>query len=58
MAKLKITISFKEKEKDLYDFIKSKRDCSCYIKDLVEDNMNSKATPKPPVGNNDTEFDF
>ncbi|MFR1908635.1 MAG: hypothetical protein ACLS28_24165 [Clostridium neonatale] len=33
---MKITISFKQNEKDLYDFLISKRSSSIYIKDLLE----------------------
>lgn len=37
MAKqLKQYISFKKNEEHLYDFIESKRDKSCFIKDLIE----------------------
>lgn len=36
----KIPISFKRDEEDIYKFIKGKRNASCYIKDLVEKDMN------------------
>lgn len=36
---MKIPISFKQSEIDIYEFIKNKRNCSVYIKDLVEDDM-------------------
>lgn len=37
---LKIPVSFGEKEIDIYNYIKSKRNYSVYIKDLVEADMN------------------
>lgn len=50
---LKIPISFKEKEKAIYDFIKSKRNYSDYIKDLVEADMkNKEIVRKIPSSNN------
>ncbi|MEG2289900.1 MAG: hypothetical protein RSA29_02530 [Clostridium sp.] len=39
---MKISLSFKEDEIDIYEFIKSKRNASCYIKDLVENDMSNK----------------
>lgn len=39
MAINKIPISFKQSEIDIYNFIKNKRNASCYIKDLVEKDM-------------------
>ena len=33
---MKITISFSQKEIDLYNFLKSKRSASVYIKDLLQ----------------------
>ncbi|NAS18600.1 hypothetical protein GND98_012160 [Clostridium butyricum] len=35
----KIPISFKRSEENIYKHIKSKRNASCYIKDLVEKDM-------------------
>ena len=46
-AKLTTTISFKECEKHLYDFIKSKRNPSVFIKDLVEAHMNNQVLVNP-----------
>lgn len=37
-----ITVCFKESEKDLYDFIKSKRNYSVFMKDLIEAAMKGK----------------
>lgn len=36
---MKIPVSFKQYEKNIYDFIKKKRSPSVYIKDLVEADM-------------------
>lgn len=36
---LKIPVSFAEKEINIYNYIKSKRNYSVYIKDLVEEDM-------------------
>lgn len=36
---MKIPVSFKEEEIDIYKYIKSKRNFSVYIKDLVEADM-------------------
>jgi len=41
MAK-KIPISFAEDEIDLYKYVKSKRNYSAYIKDLIEEDMKRK----------------
>ena len=47
---LKIPVSFAEKEINIYNYIKSKRNYSVYIKDLVEEDMKknglSDKTPK------------
>lgn len=62
---MKIPISFKKTEKDLYDFLNSKRSPSCYIKDLLEKemNQNNNSNMNTEVVNNnnleyDSEFDF
>ncbi|MGL5084298.1 MAG: hypothetical protein ACRC68_01025 [Clostridium sp.] len=39
---MKIPISFKKEEEHIYNYIKSKRNASVYIKDLVEEEMNNK----------------
>ncbi len=44
---MKIPISFKENEKEIYDWIKSKRNFSVYIKDLVEEDMKKNKEVKP-----------
>ena len=36
----KIPISFKNSQLDLYSYLKTKRNISCYIKDLLEIGMN------------------
>lgn len=38
MAK-RIQISFAEDEKDIYDYLKTKRNYSVYVKDLIEKEM-------------------
>ena len=38
-AGLKIPVSFKKTEMDLYNYVKGKRNPSCYIKDLIEKDM-------------------
>ena len=50
---MKIPVSFKKEEGDLYKFIKSKRNASVYIKDLVEEDMNNTkgAKNKPELIN-------
>lgn len=52
---LKIPISFKKNEKHIYDYIKSKRNYSDYIKDLVEEDM-KKNTEVKPVKRNKNDF--
>ena len=44
---MKIPSSFKENEKEIYDWIKSKRNFSVYIKDLVEEDMKKNKEVKP-----------
>lgn len=65
MAKgLKIIVSFKKTEKELYNYTKSKRNPSCYIKDLIEKDMKANSNNYKPIGknnssnNNDLGFDF
>lgn len=61
---LKLYVSFKEKEKDLLDHVKNKRDYSAYIKDLIEADMEkdaghrSKQYVNASISNNDLDFDF
>lgn len=43
---MKITISFSQKEIDLYNFLKSKRSASVYIKDLLQDEIDKKPKDK------------
>jgi hypothetical protein len=57
---MKIPISFKKTEQDLYDFLNSKRSPSCYIKDLLEKEMNqnnnSKVNTEVVDNNNSDDF--
>lgn len=62
---LKIPVSFAEKEINIYNYIKSKRNYSVYIKDLVEADMKkngiSEKAPKENKkmsNNNDLGFEF
>lgn len=43
---LKIPISFKENEIELYNWIKCKRNYSCYLKDLVAADMKKEPAIK------------
>jgi hypothetical protein len=43
---LRIPLSFKEKEKDLYDFVMSKKSPSAYIKELIDADRQKKDMPK------------
>ena len=66
MAKsLKIPVSFKKDEENLYKYTKSKRNASCYIKDLIEKDMKSSKKDnvnnlidKNKNSNNDLGLDF
>ena len=66
MAKsLKIPVSFKKDEENLYKYTKSKRNASCYIKDLIEKDMKSNKKDninnlidKNKNSNNDLGLDF
>ena len=44
---MKISISFKENENDLYNFLKNKRSPSNYVKDLLEEEMKKKDIEQP-----------
>lgn len=57
---MKIPISFKKTEQDLYDFLNSKRSPSCYIKDLLEKEMhqNNSSNMNTEVVNNNNSDDF
>lgn len=37
---MKLSVSFKESERYLYEYVISKRSFSCYIKDLIEEDLN------------------
>lgn len=62
MAKsLKVIISFKQEEIELYNFVKEKRNASCYIKDLIENDISpkNKVNINPVVNkDNDLGIDF
>ena len=47
----KISISFKENESDLYNFLKNKRSPSNYIKDLLEEEMKKRDVKQHPISN-------
>lgn len=61
---LKISLSFKENEVEMYEYIKTKRNASCYIKDLIEKDMGinnytrNKKEEKSNNDSNDLELDF
>lgn len=60
---VKIPVSFAENELHIYNYIKSKRNYSVYIKDLVEDDMKRNGiSNKSPKENkkisNDLGFEF
>ncbi|UYZ39096.1 hypothetical protein OD350_28910 (plasmid) [Clostridium beijerinckii] len=38
-TEMKIPVSFRRTEKEIYDYAKGKRCPSAYIKDLIEDDM-------------------
>lgn len=50
----RIGISFKESERELLEFLKSKRSASNYIKDLIEEDMHKKEV-KDTKSHNKTE---
>ena len=60
MAKsLKIIISFKQEEIELYNFVKGKRNASCYVKDLIEKDISHKSKVNiNPNKDNDLGIDF
>lgn len=61
MAVNKIPVSFKKSEEDIYNFVKGKRNASCYIKDLVENDMNNnkeRVVEVETINNNDFGLDF
>ena len=62
---LKIRVSLKKDEENLYKYTKSKRNASCYIKDLIEKDMKSSKKDninnlidKNKNSNNDLGLDF
>lgn len=62
---LKIPVSFAENEVHIYNYIKSKRNYSVYIKDLVEEDMKKNRVEdeitkvnKKIRNNNDLGFQF
>lgn len=40
VSKKCVCVSFRSTEEDIYNYLCSKRDKSCYIKDLIEKDMN------------------
>lgn len=57
---LKINLSFKQEEVDLYNYLKSKRNASVYMKDLIEADMkkDNKPSEKREVNNTVETLDF
>lgn len=60
---LKIPVSFAENEIHIYNYIKSKRNYSVYIKDLVEEDMkkngiSNKASKENKKVSNDNDLGF
>lgn len=53
---LKVNISFKENEKDMYDFLKSKLSPSVYLKEYIQSQMEKKATKKVKSSNYDMDL--
>jgi len=45
MAKLKLLVSFKESERDLYDLIMEQGDKSNFVKDAVKDYIRKVSKP-------------
>ena len=60
MAKsLKVIISFKKEEIESYNFVKRKRNASCYVKDLIEKDISPKSKVNiNPNKDNDLGIDF
>ena len=60
MAKsLKVIISFKKEGIELYNFVKRKRNASCYVKDLIEKDISPKSKVNiNPNKDNDLGIDF
>ena len=54
---MKIPISFKKNEKDIYEYILTKRDKSAYIKDLVYADMKEKNNKKKERESSSFEID-
>lgn len=55
MAQLKIPLSFKETEKDMYDYVKKQLNYSAYLKGLIIKDMDNS---KPKKENSSFNFDF
>lgn len=57
---LKKIVSFKKSEIELYNYLESKRNASCYIKDLIEKDMKKICKPeiKKESKNDNYEFNF
>lgn len=54
----KVGISFKEKEKDLYDFLMDQISPSVYIKQLLKEKMKKEDKHKEKVENRSNNFNF
>ena len=56
---LKIPLSFKDTEKEMYDFVKNQLSYSIYLKGLIQKDMGLKENNKPnKKQNNDFQMDF
>jgi len=56
---LKVSLSFKESEKEMYDFLQSQLSASIYIKELIKKEMKIKEDkPTNKKNNNDFNLDF
>ena len=54
---LKVNISFKESERDMYDFLKSKLSPSVYLKEYIQSQMiKSEPVKKEEISNFDMDL--
>lgn len=55
---MKIPVSFKKEEKDMYDYVDKKLSPSIYIKELIRDDMERNKKQEKKSNNNSISFDF
>lgn len=55
---MKISLSFKENEKEIYDYLTSKLSASIYIKELILVDMKEKPEKRNENKKNATGYDF